>query len=56
MFKKLAANRINFGFSDGKPDKPVTKIDFPGVPIIRANVKSFAYNRTLAFNNLLIIL
>jgi anti-sigma regulatory factor (Ser/Thr protein kinase) len=32
------------------------EMDYLGVSIIRAKAKSFAYNRTLAFNNLLIIL
>ena len=31
-------------------------MDYLGVSIIRAKAKSFAYNRTLVFNNLLIIL
>lgn len=85
--EELAANIINFGFSDGKPhyisikialikkdiyirlrddatsynpfeepEKPDVEMDYLGVSIIRAKAKSFAYNRTLVFNNLLIIL
>lgn len=37
-------------------EKPDEELDYLGVSIVRAKAKSFAYNRTLVFNNLLIIL
>ena len=39
-----------------EPDKPDTEMDYLGVSIVRAKAKTFTYNRTLVFNNLLIIL
>jgi putative MATE family efflux protein len=36
--------------------KPDEELDYLGVSIVRAKAKSFSYNRTLVFNNLLIIL
>ena len=37
-------------------EKPDEALDYLGVSIVRKKAKSFAYNRTLVFNNLLIIL
>jgi Na+-driven multidrug efflux pump/anti-sigma regulatory factor (Ser/Thr protein kinase) len=37
-------------------EKPDEALDYLGVAIVRKKAKSFAYNRTLVFNNLLIIL
>ncbi len=37
-------------------EKPDAALDYLGVSIVRKKAKSFAYNRTLVFNNLLIIL
>ena len=37
-------------------EKPDENLDFLGVSIVRKKAKAFAYNRTLVFNNLLIIL
>lgn len=37
-------------------EKPDEELDYLGVSIVRKKAKSFAYNRTLVFNNLLIIL
>lgn len=37
-------------------EKPDEDLDFLGVSIVRKKAKAFAYNRTLVFNNLLIIL
>ncbi|MDK2941686.1 MAG: hypothetical protein PWP56_1199 [Acetobacterium sp.] len=39
-----------------EPEKPDEGLDYLGVSIVRKKAKSFAYNRTLVFNNLLIIL
>jgi putative MATE family efflux protein len=39
-----------------EPDHPDEAMDYLGVSIIRQKAKDFAYNRTLVFNNLLIIL
>ncbi|WKY44647.1 MATE family efflux transporter [Eubacteriaceae bacterium ES2] len=39
-----------------EPDHPDESMDYLGVAIIRQKAKDFAYNRTLVFNNLLIIL
>jgi len=37
-------------------DEPDEELDYLGVSIVRKKAKAFAYNRTLVFNNLLIIL